>query len=272
MEDKPRGLVFDIQRLCTHDGPGNRTTVFLKGCNLRCVWCHNPESQSGRPEMLYFKRKCAACGACAEVCPADAHIVDRKRCTACGRCAAVCPNEALVLKGSYYTAEELAEVCQRDVPFYGKTGGVTASGGEPMLQADFLAGFLRLLKARGVHTAVDTAGNVPFGSFEAVLPYADLFIYDVKAADSRLHEKITGVGNERIIENLNKLCALGARVWVRIPVIPGVNDGAAEQAAIDGLIPKTVEKVERLPYHRMAGSKYGALCRAEPNIENLRKL
>jgi len=167
----------------------------------------------------------------------------------------------------YYTAEELAEICLRDVPFYGKTGGVTASGGEPMLQTEFLTKFLRILKSHGVNTAVDTAGNVPFVRFEAVLPYVDLFLYDIKTADDRLHKNITGAGNKLIIENLKKLCETGAQVWVRIPIIPGVNDGGREQANIAGLLPKTVMKIELQPYHRMAGSKYEALGRVVPYSE-----
>ena len=240
-----KGLVFDIQRLCTHDGPGNRTTVFFKGCNLRCIWCHNPESWSNAPEVMYYKNKCGACGLCAE---------DK---------TAVCPNGAREIKGEWHTPESLANICLRDRVFYGKNGGVTVSGGEPMLQVGFLACFLKILKSENIHTAVDTAGNVPFEDFEVILPYTDLFLYDIKAFDSELHEKITGAKNALIKSNLIKLCESGAKIWVRVPVIPGINDSEREQNQIDGFIPEKIIKTERLVYHKMASNKYAALGKTE---------
>ena len=249
-------IIFDIERNSFVDGPGIRTTVFLKGCNLRCVWCHNPESQSFAPQMLYYQDKCTGCGKCQRVCPTP------DNCTLCGRCSIFCPVDARKVCGKEYTVEKVWEEIEKDIPFYQNSGGgVTFSGGECMLQVDFLSEILKKCKENGVHTAVDTAGHVPFSSFEKVLPDTDLFLYDVKCFDCTKHEKYVGVGNERILENLQKLLAAGAKVWIRIPVIPSVNDTVEEMQEIKAFLENAggVERVELLPYHAMGENKYRAI-------------
>ena len=216
-------MIFDIQRNSFVDGPGIRTTVFFKGCNLRCKWCHNPESQSFEKQMMFYKDKCTGCGKCREVCPN--HL---KKCDFCGKCELYCPADARKVCGREYTpAEVFAEVI-KDKAFYDNSGGgVTFSGGECMLQLDFLCEILEKCKSAGIHTAVDTAGNVPWKSFEKILPFTDLFLYDIKAFGAELHRKGTGVSNELILENLKNLSGR-ADIIVRIPVIGGYNDNDEE--------------------------------------------
>lgn len=254
-----KAFIFDIQRASTVDGPGFRTAVFFKGCNLRCAWCHNPESQISRPELLFYRDRCTHCGRCAQVCP---HRL--LSCTACGACAAVCPNEARVLCGKEYTPEEVLRVILKDKLFYDTSGGgATFSGGECMLQPDFLASLLRLCRENRVHTAVDTAGCVPFRSFEKILPCTDLFLYDIKLMDPEKHREYTGAGNEIILANLARLLRAGQRVWIRVPIIPGVNDTIEEMRRIRAFLTDNgyPEKVELLPFHRMGESKLAALNR-----------
>ncbi len=254
-----KAFIFDIQRASTVDGPGFRTAVFFKGCNLRCAWCHNPESQLSRPELLFYRDRCTHCGRCAQVCP---HRL--LSCTACGACAAVCPNEARVLCGKEYTPEEVLRVILKDKLFYDTSGGgATFSGGECMLQPDFLASLLRLCRENRVHTAVDTAGCVPFRSFEKILPCTDLFLYDIKLMDPEKHREYTGAGNEIILANLARLLRAGQRVWIRVPIIPGVNDTIEEMRRIRAFLTDNgyPEKVELLPFHRMGESKLAALNR-----------
>lgn len=246
-------LVFDVNRGSTADGPGVRTTVFLKGCNLDCFWCHNPEGKSLERELAFFTEKCVGCGACARVCIAD-------NCVACGTCAECCPSAARKVYGKPMTTDELVDIIVRDKPFYDSTGGgATISGGECMLYPYFVAELAEKCKRRGVSVAVDTAGNVPYESFETVLPLVDLFLYDVKAIDPALHKKGTGAYNARILENLDRLLAAGAKVIIRTPVIPGFNDGD-EQAAIDEYLNKRGLIAEKLPYHAMGESKLKALA------------
>ena len=254
--------IFDIIHTSTVDGPGVRTTVFFKGCSLACRWCHNPESQHATPELLFDRRKCIGCGGCAAVCPSP------DACIACGKCAAVCPTGARELCGKVWTVEALVDEVARDLPFYTATGGgVTCSGGECMLQLDFLREFLPACRARGIHTAVDTAGCVPWEAFAAILPHADLFLYDIKCADDALHRAGAGVSNARILDNLRRLTAAGAELIVRVPVIPGFNDSPAEQSAIAALLaPLSLRAVELLPYHRMGDHKYTALGRPVPDF------
>ena len=255
-----KGIIFDIQRNSYVDGPGTRTTVFFKGCNLRCSWCHNPESWRKEKQLLFYRDKCAHCGACREVCGQK-----EGECTLCGSCAAVCPNGAKQICGEEITAPELLKKLSRDRRFYDASGGgVTFSGGECMLQIEFLEQILLLCKQTGIHTAVDTAGNVPWESFEKILPYTDLFLYDIKAMDPAVHKRYTGTDNARILENLSRLLERGASLWIRIPVIPGVNDSPDEMERIKAFLrayPKP-EKVELLPYHPMGEHKYAAVGRS----------
>ena len=260
-----QGMLFDIQRFSTVDGPGFRTAVFFKGCNLRCAWCHNPESRSFAAQLLFYGDRCTHCGMCEHVCPH--HL---KACSLCGKCAEMCPQEARILCGRKYTAEEVMEKVRRDVLFYNTSGGgATFSGGECMLQPDFLEALLTACGKEGIHTAVDTAGAVPFSVFERILPYTDMFLYDVKSMDSDLHRKYVGAGNEQILENLARLLRMKKRVWIRVPVIPGINDTAEEMYSLRRFLMKNgyPEKVELLPYHRMGERKAGALGRSVPEFE-----
>ena len=255
-----KAIIFDIERNSYVDGPGIRTTVFFKGCNLRCAWCHNPESQSAVPQMMFYKNKCTGCGKCREKCPNGL-----EKCALCGKCTIYCPHDAREICGKEYTIDEVLQEVLKDRTLYENSGGgVTFSGGECMLQIEFLIEILKACKENGIHTAVDTAGHVPYGFFERVLPYTDLFLYDLKCFDSEKHEKYTGVGNERILENLKGLLTAGAPVWVRIPVIPTVNDTEEEMVAIRDLFDLYghPRKIELLPYHQMGEHKYAAIDKA----------
>ena len=239
--------VFDIQRFCVHDGPGIRTTVFFKGCPLRCRWCHNPEGLEAKPQAQFLKQECIGCLGCG-----GEHTlaqVDK------------CPTGALKQVGKVYGAEELIREVLRDREFYGEDGGVTFSGGECLMQADFVAEMLKALKETGISTAVDTCGFVPWKSLQKTLGLCDVYLYDVKCADSDLHRRFTGQANERILENLRKLSHAGARIWIRIPVIPDFNDNHAEMKAIASIVNDLpgVEKVTLMPYHTLGKSKYETL-------------
>ena len=252
-----KATIFDIERNSYVDGPGIRTTVFFKGCNLRCAWCHNPESQSPKPQMMFYKNKCTGCGKCKEKCPN--HL---ESCELCGKCTLYCPHDAREICGKEYTVDEVMREILKDKVFYENSGGgVTFSGGECMLQIDFLEEILKACKQNGIHTAVDTAGLVPFEFFERIIPYTDLFLYDVKCYDSEKHKQYTGVGNELILENLKRLLATDKSVWIRIPIIPTVNDTEEEIRSIRSFLLScgTPEKVELLPYHAMGKHKYAAI-------------
>ena len=262
-----QGTIFNIQRFSIYDGPGARTTVFFKGCNLKCKWCHNPESISAKRQLEFYPDKCIGCGKCFAACPNGAHIIgedgnhiiDREKCTVCGACVDTCYAEALVIVGQTVDAAYVVKSVMTDVPYYEQSGGgVTFSGGECMQQIDFLADIMAQLHEKGIHLAVDTAGNQPWEKFEKILPYADLFLYDIKAADSDVHRQLTGVPNQRILENLKKLSDLGKRIWIRIPYIPGCNSGEMN-GIIEILKDIPVEKIEIMPFHRLGEGKYKAL-------------
>lgn len=269
-----RGTVFNIQRFSIHDGPGIRTTVFLKGCNLRCAWCHNPESFLQKPQLQFFPQKCIGCGECFAVCPAGAHELDhgahllnREKCTVCGRCADTCYAESLVVVGKEMTVDEVLGQVAQDAVFYETSqGGVTFSGGEPLLQPEFLRSLLEGSKEIGLHTAVDTAGSVQETAFSAILPHVDLFLFDIKLADDVRHRQYTGVSNRQVLDNLAFVSRMGGRIWVRIPLVPGVNDTPNDILMIaDHLRPlEGVELVELLPFHRMAEGKYRSLALDPP--------
>ena len=266
------GRVVSVERMCVHDGPGIRTTVFLKGCPLHCRWCHNPESISPDPEIGFSKRKCIACGKCAEVCPTGAHVfhdgahsMNRRLCTACGACVEACLAGALQYHGRQMSAEEAVRAVLEDRTFYAISGGgCTLSGGEPLRQAEFCAEVLERLQAEGIHCAIDTSGAVAWESFEAVLPYTDLFLYDVKHADDRLHREHTGVSNRRIIGNLRRLSGCGVPIEIRVPTIPGFNAHGKGMAAIGELLRGLPNLVgaRLLPYH-LARLKYEAVARPD---------
>lgn len=260
--------IFEIKRFAVHDGDGIRTTVFFKGCPLRCLWCHNPEGLTASTQLGYFAHKCVNCHRCLPVCPQGAHVADREgihrfdpsSCVACGACTDVCLGEALTLYGKEMTVEELLPLLTEDRDFYRNSGGgVTLSGGECLLYPDFCATLLSRLQEEGIPTAVDTCGFVPRESFLKVLPFTDVFLYDIKAIDEQTHRRCTGVSNERILENLHYLNEAGASVEVRIPFVPGHNDTEIEAIATFLQPLSSVKKVRLLPYHNYAGSKYGAL-------------
>ncbi len=267
-----KGSIFDIQRSSFVDGPGLRTTVFFKGCNLHCLWCHNPEGQKHEPEMMLYKNKCTGCGRCREVCPD--HL---ESCTLCGKCALYCPHDARMICGKEMTVDEVLCEVRKDLSFYEATGGgVTFSGGECMLQIDFLTELVKACKEAGIHTAVDTAGDVPWKYFEKLLPYTDLFLYDVKLADREKHKMYTGVYNLRILMNLRRLATRENDILVRVPVIGGVNDTEKEMRAIADILKECkIRTVELLPYHKMGEHKFAALGReaqifATPAPERIR--
>ena len=264
---KLTGRIFDIKRFAVHDGDGIRTTLFLKGCPLRCVWCHNPEGLSKKIELAYYEQKCTSCGSCVGACSHSAHTVDksghifhRELCTGCGSCTGACLSDALTLFGKSVTADEILPKLLEDKPFYETSGGgVTLSGGECLLQADFCKELLSKLKENGINTAIDTCGAVPFSAFEKVIPYTDTFLYDIKAIDKQVHKKCTGMTNEIILENLKRLDSLGCRYEIRIPYVPEYNDGEMKKISEFLRTLKNLRTVRVLPYHSFAGSKYSAL-------------
>lgn len=251
-----KAIIFDIQRGSYVDGPGIRTTVFFKGCNLKCKWCHNPESQSCKKQILFYKDKCSGCGKCKTVCQ-----YSLKNCDFCGKCALFCPNEAREICGKEYTIEEVFAEIIKDKDFYlSSGGGVTFSGGECMLQIDFLSEILQKCKENGIHTAVDTAGSVPWEYFERILPYTDLYLYDVKCISEELHKDGTGVSNRLILENLKNLILHQAKIIVRVPVVPGFNVNDFEMEKIKAFLQQySIRNVEFLPYHSMGEHKWGAI-------------
>jgi glycyl-radical enzyme activating protein len=267
-----KGRVLAIERLCVHDGPGIRTTVFLKGCPLHCRWCHNPESISPEPEIGFSKRKCVACGKCAEVCPTGAHVfrdgthlLNRELCTACGKCVQACLPGALEYHGKEIAAEEATAAVLEDRTFYTTSeGGCTISGGEPLWQAEYCAEVFERLRDEGVHCAIDTSGAVEWESFEAVLPFTDMFLYDVKHTDDRLHCEHTGSPSRRILDNLRRLSDCGVPIEIRIPTIPGFNADERSMAAIGELLSglPNIVGVRLLPYH-LARSKYEKIGRPD---------
>ena len=251
-----KALIFDIQRGSYVDGPGVRTTVFFKGCNLKCKWCHNPESQSKNKQILFYKERCTGCGKCKSVCP-----YALEKCDFCGKCALFCPNEAREICGKEYTIEEVFAEIIKDKDFYlSSGGGVTFSGGECMLQIEFLEEILKKCKENGIHTAVDTAGSVPWECFERILPYTDLYLYDVKCISEELHKDGTGVSNRLILENLKNLILHQAKIIVRVPVVPEFNCNDIEMGKIKAFLQQyCITNFEFLPYHEMGEHKWDAI-------------
>ena len=266
-DDSPvPGLVFSIDRFVSEDGPGLRTTVFLKGCPLRCNWCHSPQSISPVPQLLFISQRCIGCGACVEACPQNAQIVSPserrvlwEQCDNCGKCVEVCPSKALQMAGEWLTVEQVMNVVEKDMVYYRNSGGgVTFSGGEPTMQPKFLLACLKRCKDAGIHTAIDTCGFVKWSVLEEMLPYIDLFLFDLKHMDSGKHKQATGVGNELILENLKGISQQGKPIWVRIPLIPGYNDSEENLRRVVELVRplETVETVSLLSYNKLAGAKY----------------
>ncbi|MGA2975657.1 MAG: glycyl-radical enzyme activating protein [Spirochaetia bacterium] len=270
---EPRGLIFDIERFAIHDGPGIRTTLFLKGCPLACWWCHNPESLSPRPQLAFFSSKCIGCGRCFDACPNGVHekladggrALHREKCVLCGRCVQTCFAEALVIEGREITVDRAMEELRKDRPFYESSGGgITLSGGEPMRQPDFSAAVLAACHKERMHTALDTSGYAPWEDYERVLPFVDLVLYDFKLADPEEHRRYTGVSNELIRENLARIDAAGVPMEIRIPLIPGINDGRKNIEETAGILAerKCITRVTLLPYHGLGETKYPGVGRS----------
>ncbi len=263
------GIIFDIKKFSIHDGPGIRTTVFLKGCPLSCWWCHNPESQAPQPELMLWGGRCIRCGACLAVCEqgaifwdGDVAATDRSKCTLCGECVEVCYAEAREMVGRERTVAWVMEEIERDLPFYDQSGGgVTFSGGEPLLQRDFLLALLRACQRREIHTAVDTCGFASWETLDSVREYVDLFLYDLKLMDEAQHRRFTGLSNELILRNLQMLSARGHHIFLRVPIIPGVNDdgdSVRQIGAFAAALPH-LDRVDILPYHGAAAEKHHRL-------------
>lgn len=259
------GVVFDVMRYSIRDGPGIRTTVFLKGCPLQCWWCHNPEGQAMKPEIMILKDRCEGCGECLKACGSGAITVAglaKAACTLCGRCARVCHTGARVMAGRVMGVDEVLSEISRDIVFYDQSGGgVTFSGGEPLVQYEFLLSLLKRSKAQGIHTAVDTSGYCPSHQLLEVSKHVDLFLYDIKLMDDAKHRKHTGVSNSQILENLELLSQSRKNIVVRIPLIPGVNDdehNIAETGKFLASLPD-ISEVVVLPYHRAGVGKYPRL-------------
>ncbi len=263
-------MVFNTQKFCIHDGPGIRTTIFLKGCPLNCIWCHNPESQSYDKEMMFSEDKCTRCGICERKCSNGAIKVtqiaaqsDKQKCTLCGDCIDFCIHNAREIAGREYTVDELIKIIEKDRVFYEQSGGgVTFSGGEAMAQIDAVEAIVKKCKNRGISVAIDTCGYAPFSSFERILDYVDLFLYDIKLMDTNLHKKYTGKDNELIMDNLVKLSERGANINLRMPLIQGINaDDENIQSIMNFIKPLRISQVNLLPYHDIARDKYSRLNR-----------
>jgi pyruvate formate lyase activating enzyme len=260
------GIVFDIDEFAVHDGPGIRTLVYLKGCPLHCLWCHSPESIRSKPQLLVYRSKCIACGACVQTCPKEAQFlsedgerrIDWEKCDDCGVCAAHCPASALVMCGRKWTVGEVVRRVERNLSFFrNSNGGVTLSGGEVTAQAQFTRNVLQACQQRGIHTAIETCGFTSWNVLEDLAQVVDLFLYDIKHMDSESHRQLTGVNNELILTNLAKLAEMGKDIQVRVPLIPDMNDDednirrTTQHAARLG-----VSRIALLPYNVAAGSKY----------------
>jgi len=273
-----KGLIFNIDETAIHDGFGVRMVVYLKGCPLRCVWCHSPESISPAPEVVWYETRCTRCGKCIEVCPQGVRGFDlldeetRRRCTLCGNCVEACPNGALEIKGEYVTAGEIVRAAERLIPFFRRTGGgITLSGGEPLSQPEFARAVAALCKEAGIHTAIEISGYCDRRILEQMCAVTDLFLYDIKHSDNELHKRYTGVSNVRILDNLQWLVSRGADVVVRVPLIPRHNDSPEEVEAI-GRQAKAIgaAKISLLPFNPATRGKYSWLRKRCP-VENAKK-
>ena len=273
------GVVFDIQRFSLHDGPGIRTTVFMKGCPLGCVWCHNPESRERTPEIASYPSKCIGCGACVSACPhgaqmmgneADggARIFNRAACVRCGACARACPALSLAVIGKEMAVDEVISEVMKDEVFYRNSGGMTLSGGEPLYQPEFTLALLAAAKLSGLHTCVETSGAADYEIIERCAAYTDIFLYDIKETDPERHRAVAGVSNKLIIQNLENLDKTGASVILRCPIIPGLNDRDDHFMAVGALAERlfNVTGVDVMPYHPLGLSKAEAI--GKPILHN----
>lgn len=273
-----KGVIFNIQHYSIHDGPGIRTTVFLKGCPLRCFWCQNPESQDHKPVIFFNAEKCTGCGVCVDVCPEEAiriidnkSVTDRRRCKGLGECAEICPNDARNLMGRYITAGEVFKDVNSDAIFYQNSGGgVTISGGDPVAQPEFTIGILKLCRDADIHTAIETCGYTKWGILEKILDYVDLVLYDFKHMDPDEHRKNTGVSNDLILKNAKRIHhELNLPMLARVPIVPGKNDSPENLDRTAQFVAKELGNgigVHLLPYHRLGETKYERMEEPEKKI------
>lgn len=265
------GMIFNIQKFSLNDGPGIRTTVFLKGCPLKCIWCHNPESNSFAREMMFNETKCVGCMKCAGVCPGNLHIqkdgkhiFNRDNCILCGKCEDVCPSSVLEIAGKEMSVSEVVKEVMKDEAFYETSnGGVTLSGGEPMSQFEFSLELMKAFKENNLHTAMETCGFAKEEHFRQIAPYTDLFLYDFKIADSKKHMEYTGVANDLILSNLKMLDSLGKKIILRCPIIPTINDNSEHLEAIARLSEEleNILEINIEPYHPLGSGKAKSLGR-----------
>ena len=255
--------VTEIQRFCMHDGPGIRTTVFLKGCPLRCAWCHNPETQRLQSELLFYPNKCIGCAACKTSCGngvhvwSETHLIDRVACISCGNCVENCPTSALEICGSEYTVKDVLSIVEKDRVFYNEGGGVTLSGGEPFVQGDSVIELLRACKEAGLSTAVETCGYADTCVLREAVKFVDLFLWDIKDADDKRHKQYTGVSNKKILENLSVINELGAKIHLRCILVNGVNTDKTHYKELAVIAKKinNFDGLELIPYHAYGGTK-----------------
>ena len=284
------GMVFDIKRYAIHDGPGIRTTVFLKGCLLNCPWCHNPEGKAREQEFMWWKERCIRCRDCENACTKgvisfsdDVWLLDKAKCDLCGACADACHSDALKLAGKKMTVAEVMKEIEKDTPFYDESGGgVSLSGGEPLLQQDFSDNLLKACKEIGIHTAVDTCGHASSDVLLEISEHTDLFLYDLKVINDEKHEKLTGMSNKLILNNLKELSNGGGKTVVRFPLIPGVNDDGKDILELGEFVASlsNVKEISILPYHKAGVEKSRRLGRRtdsfsvdhSPSAETLREI
>jgi pyruvate formate lyase activating enzyme len=266
-----KGWIFNIEKYAIHDGPGIRTTVFFKGCRLRCWWCHNPEGQNPTPELIYRQNRCIGCGECVARCAREAlsltyeHVtLNWENCSMCGVCAQTCPSEALSIVGKEMSVKETINEIGSDIAFYEESeGGVTFSGGEPLLQLDFLNSVLHECNERGFHTTLDTSGYASQEAIERIRDKVDLFLYDIKTMNDANHRKYTGVSNKPILQNLQRLAEKGSSIVISLPIIPHINDDENNILRTGGFVSSlhNINYVSLLPYHRTAIDKYKSMSR-----------
>ncbi len=268
------GTIFNIQKFCVNDGPGIRTTVFFKGCPLGCIWCHNPESKSVKPELFYHEKKCVKCGKCASVCEFgvhsfndDEHIFKRELCTACGKCVKVCPTQALEMSGYEISADDVINAVLKDKIFYDNSGGgMTLSGGEPMMQYEFALELMKKAKENGLHTCMETCGFAPEEHYREIAEYTDIFLFDYKVTNPEKHKEYTGVTNEKILSNLKMLDSMVKSIILRCPIIPTINDDKEHLQTISKVANslKNIIEINIEPYHPLGKGKSELLGKDYP--------
>lgn len=271
------GTLFNIQRFSLHDGPGIRTTVFFKGCNLSCAWCHNPESFSTVPQISVDFKKCNGCGACVLECnvhkidSSGNHLIEAENCTNCGKCVQQCPQSAITMLGQLYTVEQVMEVIRKDKRYYTQGGGVTFSGGEATLQFEFLLELLKQCKSEGISTCLETNGVISIKRLTLLAEYIDLFLLDFKHSDNELHKRFVGCGNKNVFESLELLYTMKKQIWLRCPIIPRINDTDDHFEAIKSLHRKypKLAGVELMPYHDLGVSKWRSIG-SEYSLETIK--